>query len=567
MYMDYTNNQKATPMSRYSTLLQWSLLALFSTLLFLGALFAHVAHAQQEPQVVSMNINMQINPAGELEVTENITYDFGTQEQSGFMRKLPGDFSSLSQITVSNVSRDGLSEEYQIERGERYTRIIIGQSDIELAGQHDYSISYSVPGAVTSNDGQSTLRWPLIVDSGLPASNIIATLSVPPEAVISATCQLGSSGPQCPVEKTDNGLRAQVDRVSENSRLTLTATLEAGTVASGQASGYGLERIVALGALALASLLFLIGFVVVTYRRFWLPRTDKPATTPPSQRIEPLFVGKIIDGKLHGSDLAGALVQLARQGAVQITHKDEKSLSDEAAGYSGLEIKLTSGPGWKTKQLTRMLLAAVFGKEAERGATKRLSQLVNSSTLQDKMPRLEQAIEKQLMDMGVISFVYRRWRFWFGAAAVLAIIAGLTISGTWLWWAFMVGVGNLIVAILWPIRTRQGQHLRKKLRQFGWYLQANSEGRAYEPELNKPIAEDFLRWLPFAVSFGVEREWASQFRKAHLELPHWHKRNTEDIDAPPALLLARDLRSLRSVAETWETSSFSAPSRINTLEK
>lgn len=176
--------------------------------------------------VLSADISGEVTESGQLLVTERIQYDLGPQKQTGFVRRLqaPSDGS----ITIDSVARDGLEEAYRTTRAGKSLRVITGDPDIAISGEHTYTIRYSVDGAVQSGSSGQQVVWPVIRAGNVTAENITITLSAP-ERVSSAVCSFGTQS-GCPVDRTDSGIRAAIDELPSNQSVVVRADLPAGAV-------------------------------------------------------------------------------------------------------------------------------------------------------------------------------------------------------------------------------------------------------------------------------------------------------------------------------------------------
>ena len=84
-----------------------------------------------------------------------------------------------------------------------------------------------------------------------------------------------------------------------------------------------------------------------------------------------------------------------------------------------------------------------------------------------------------------------------------------------------VVIASLVVVHLsdtMPRRTSKGRKALENWLAFRKYLSEYSEPVGYEQ-----VQQDvFLKYLPYAVVLGVERQWAEHFTKAPIQVPEWY---------------------------------------------
>jgi hypothetical protein len=111
------------------------------------------AQAQTAEQILDYAVDLRIEPAGTLLVTERIDYDFGAEERHGILRDLPVRFryddryDRVYPVDVLRVSGSrGTPAGYKLEDVDNSLRIRIGDPDQTITGRHGYAIVYRVEG-------------------------------------------------------------------------------------------------------------------------------------------------------------------------------------------------------------------------------------------------------------------------------------------------------------------------------------------------------------------------------------------------------------------------------------
>ena len=120
------------------------------------------------------------------------------------------------------------------------------------------------------------------------------------------------------------------------------------------------------------------------------------------------------------------------------------------------------------------------------------------------------------------------------AAVVWVAISALFLRGVastaiWLGLSLAVsGVAFVAVSRVMPVRTRKGAEARMRLNAFRRYL-ANIE--KYTDV--KTATDQFTRYLPYAIAFGLERSWVNKFAATSAVAPAWYVPRADRWQMPP----------------------------------
>lgn len=197
----------------------------------LGAVLIPAATTQAQvaqPGIKEMHASAQLTRDGQLEVTERLTYDFGDQPQTGFVRRL--QVPEPGRISVRSVTRDGLEENYRTVRAGRTKRVTVGTEGITVSGKHTYTFSYTVTGVTRSGENTFQFVWPVVAGTDMPAESITINLQLPDSAE-SVSCRIQVRNKGCPVDNTADGFRATADRLKPGDSLVIRAELPESAIA------------------------------------------------------------------------------------------------------------------------------------------------------------------------------------------------------------------------------------------------------------------------------------------------------------------------------------------------
>jgi len=124
------------------------------------------ASAQNNAErITSYDARIVIEHNGSILVTEQITYDFGTDQRHGIFRVIPvqfrynGRYDRIYPIDVRSVWSDAPNPEYSVDSNGSSISIKIGNPDQTVTGVHWYQITYLVRGGLNAFADHDELYW------------------------------------------------------------------------------------------------------------------------------------------------------------------------------------------------------------------------------------------------------------------------------------------------------------------------------------------------------------------------------------------------------------------------
>ena len=282
--------------------------------------------------------------------------------------------------------------------------------------------------------------------------------------------------------------------------------------------------------LGLLGLLFPIAGFVGLYLLWYTRGRDVPVgivadylAEPPSD-LPPGLVGTLVDEKADMKDIVATIVDLARRGVINITEEAEP-------GFLGIGTQrdflfLLQDHGEVLRSYEKTLLRKFFGHTRKQmrlsdlkdkfytAIPKMRSQMYKEVVKERLFPRNPQQVRGVYVGIGVaVVFV----------AIVLAVVGGvlgLTYSeaavcpGVGL---FFVGLGTIVLGVVMPRKSSEGALEAAKWRAFERYM---ADIDKYT-ELAR-AREIFDQYLPYAIAFGLERQWVSKFTTVDTPVPTWY---------------------------------------------
>ncbi len=245
----------------------------------------------------------------------------------------------------------------------------------------------------------------------------------------------------------------------------------------------------------------------------------------PPAGITPGVAGTLVDEQADLRDVIATLVDLARRGIVVM---EEQGKPNRAGLLTGRDWVFSRGPefGSALAPHEQKLIEAL-------GLTQKDS--VSLSAMRNrfytKIPGINDALYSQLVAGGYYQRRPDQVRGAYASLAstlmVLTFVVGclaLTVLVDLADTAILLPIGLavttlafLIVSGQMPVRTRKGAEARMRLEAFKRYLQN------IEKYTNVQAAtEQFEKYLPYAIAFGLDRTWISKFAAVDTPAPTWY---------------------------------------------
>lgn len=507
--------------------------------LLLAAFFASTALAGKTYHAERFDIQLDLQPGGNMLVTETVVFRFEGGPFTYAFREISAN--RTDGLTFLEASMDGVSlllgtgpGQVEVQPGDplKVTWHFAPVSD----SSHTFVVRYRVGGVVSTGEAD-TLRWYVIPpDHGYSIDQATVWLNYPAQVEPLEAPSLDRSFDSAP---TDSGFRLTTAGIAENESVILTVRFPGGSLTTAapawqareQATSAAARRAVPIGLLSGVATLLLGGLGLFAYLRADQRQLNLPEVsllpTPPDDRLPPAVAGKLIGQEVFSP--VGALFDLAQRGVLEI--REEK-------GWLGTKKFIV-----ERKQMGDLLppheqgmLEAIFKVgETQVEMNKITSRLYSKKRL--FYDRLEQElIERGWLDparkqkktalsvIGLLS-IFLGMMLFIGAAiasgALLTVNPSLAQFGAALagmsGGLFILSVLLTIYAGIYSPLTPAGEEQKIRWKSFRTYLE--QVGRGLEPAVRP---DTFERYLAFAAAFGLGETWARAFQKlGGAPLPVW----------------------------------------------
>ncbi len=526
-----------------------------------------------------------------LKVSENIVAEFPNYDQNhGILRALPQTYQNedLDLIVNSVKNSQGQDLEYSSYK-ENYNLVLrIGSADKYVRGEQTYIIDYSMRNVIRFFGGHDELYWNVNGNQWeQPILSTSATIRMPTEIATrrrsEVRCYVGeykSTSTDCNISSNDqdnHSLTFSSENLRPNENMSFVIGLEKGTFAPDYQAIRQKQMVnIVAGVLAigLPALVLLLAF-----SKWYKHGRDDPGrgvivpqyVTP--KDFDPVLSQTLINDRFANSSISAAIIDLAVNKFIAI-HVEEKKgmLWSKSTKY---ELELLQIPEKQTLS-EKAVVDMLFSGNVSVGEKVSMSSLANK--LYKDVVTLRNDTYTQLTDLGYFKHnpekIKTKYKiigifmlvFSFGLIFLIeplgrngVLAVGLLIG---------LGISGVIVAVMsryMPAKTAKGVEMKDYLLGLRDYIKLSEAERLkflQSPEGVKQYGGSndtktqiklFEKLLPYAMIFGLEKEWAKQFENIYSEPPDWYRGNMTGFNSA---YLASSLGNFTSTSST----SFSPPS-------
>ena len=530
--------------------LGWLVAVVFGVLVPAGPARAQGFVFESTPR---FDVDIVIQPSGDLRVTETIVQEFGSTPRHGIFRYIPNrlrydeEYDRVYPIDLVSVTAlpPGTPDDVETKDENGNFVIRIGDPDTEITGRHTYEIVYTVQGAMNGFADHDELFWNAIGNQWEQDIGQMNVRVTGPAKITRVACFQGVFGStlRCDSDKIIKGGDAvfQQSNLPAFQAMSVVIALPRGTVASTAPildERWSLDKAFSRTPTTVgggAGLLVLIagGFGWLVWRRGrdvryrgsqvdqvmggapdaetqavpLLERGTSVVEFEPPEGLRPGQIGTLVDEVANTLDVSATIVDLAVRKYLVIEEIPKTWLLGKAdwnlrrlpepAGDDLLpyESKLLNGLFEDGDQVE---LSALRKKFAER-LQKVKDALYNDMVKRKWFLRRPDKVRQTWVVIGVLAL-----SFGITVTILLAYFTKLGILGI----PFVIGgILLLIGANRMPARTAKGTAMTRRVKGFQVVIE---KAEAY---MSKWAEQEnvFTRLLPFAVVFGVTDKWAKAF--------------------------------------------------------
>lgn len=488
------------------------------------------AFAQGNESITSFTVDATVEPNRMLTVTETIGYDFGSAERHGIFREIPVTYERSGatyrlRLTVTEVTMDGEAVPWKITDRSPLT-IKIGDPDITITGRHVYRITYYTDRALNFFEGEGELYWNVTGNGWeVPIQNAAITVHGPAGFVATDTATVcfvgpyGSTEQGCRVQAADETVSLTSERaLRPGEGMTVAVRFPAGLIAEPTVQ----DRISQLVRDNWTLAIPLVVFVAMFWQWWTRGREPKGKGTvvphyAPPRGMSPAEMVSLRNQQVPTQAVTATLLDLARRGYLKVIFGEEKGLLKKTQTYTFVKQK-------EADSALSDAEAALFSGLFREGDEVALEDLKGS--FYKDIALFKTAVMAQLQARHFFTGSPARVRgmyFSIAGALLFGSFWFLAMFATPLTFVMML-ISSAFIAVFgyfMPQKTKEGAVVLEEVLGFKWFLSVTESDRLkfHNAPVLKP--EQFHAFLPSAIAFGVETEWAEQFKGVDVPPPEY----------------------------------------------
>ncbi|MDD5639550.1 MAG: DUF2207 domain-containing protein [Candidatus Pacebacteria bacterium] len=507
---------------------------LFNLIVFCGVVFAFNANAEE---ISNYQVDIQVNQDATVNIKENILYDFENEQRHGIIRAIPYQYKNSAgnfNLRYENFSvKDENNNDYNfsISFEDKNYKVKIGDEDILVTGQKNYIINYTVKRAIGYFENHDELYWNAIGNEWtVPIKK--ASINMNGFGINNVKCFYGDYGSQneCAVMQVKNIYESTSENLDAGSGVTIAMSFNKGVIYEPTQSEKIIEFIKDNWIVAIPFLVFIFLF----YWWFKYGRDPKGkgiiiAQYSPLPELSPLESKAVMDETVDTQKIASEIIFLAIKKYLIIEKTTEKKLGIfDSDDYVFKKLK---EPDSNLTEFQNKLMVELFSdkdgkiiQEIALSSIKEHPQSMATFTTSEGPNMIYQKLtdEKYFPNNPQtvrISYIIAGCLITFFSFIPLVInpffgwinIAAIAISG------IMV----IIFGLVMPRKTMKGVTAKEYMLGLQKYISVAEAERIKFHNAPEKNPKHFEELLPYAIMFGLEKEWAKKFEGLNYN-PSWY---------------------------------------------
>jgi uncharacterized membrane protein YgcG len=514
--------------------------------------------------IPDFHVDATLDSNRELSITERIDYDFGETERHGIYRLIPERYSRDGgrfdlRLDIGQSTQDGKFATQEISRDGDNRRIRLGDADTTITGEHAYTILYKTTRAINDfpADHERELYWNVTGNGWqVPINKASIRLELPaaPTKTICFVGVYGSTEESCEIKKQDRVLIVSATRPLEAGEgLTIAVRLPESSMRE-ISSSERFSDFISDNLWLFTPILVFIGMFIFWWKRGRDPRGrgtviaeyEEPEKLPPALQIS------LLEQQVPAKAVTATLLDLARRGYAKLRFEGDPN----EGGWFKPKAKMFYE---KLRQQDDQLLT--YEKTILNGVFSTGESIDLSERHEGFWQSLQSArkeIFEELKARGLFGADPTAVRgLWIVAAVVIGVL-GFFLTDLFGDLFIVSGILSALIVLVFgwqmPRMTKNGAVMSERILGFKKFLSVTEKARLEFTDAPAKRPEQFARFLPAAVAFGVEEKWADQFKNLQVPKPSYVDGN---VSSWSAVNYAHAMESFHSQSAS---SMYSAPS-------
>lgn len=243
---------------------------------------------------------------------------------------------------------------------------------------------------------------------------------------------------------------------------------------------------------------------------------------PPTD-LSPMMVGVLSHGRIRSKDLLASIIDLANKGYLGIEDKDGMMLV--------YKRQIKDQNFWsQLKPFEQSIIVEMFGRRSTISTDQKIKEKESKELFSQRITKIYQQVYDEATQLGLFvgnpgtfHFKYKLYAiliFFFGLAGFLyGVFFGADPKFALILWASTMALGlvEIYFSLHITAKSAQGKNELNQWLAFRNYLSLGNRAGLKESQQNA-----FENYLPFAIAFDVEMEWAGRFTRVDFKKPLWY---------------------------------------------
>lgn len=517
-----------------------------------------------------------------LKVKEQIIAVFPQYDQNhGILRAIPKTYKGNSlDLNIKSVTDEkGRQYKYTTSTNNENLVLKIGDPVSYARGPTVYNIEYSLNNVVSFPGDQPELYWDVNGDQwpqtfGSVEARVHVPSSIAEKLKTDKRCfagEYGSTASNCEIseQKLDDEtvVTFKTGQLGKNQTLSFVMGFDVGTFQPDKIAA--LIAVIIFFGIILGVLLPPLIAGIFIYRRWRKTGRDPkgkgviiPQYLAP-KNMDSILADFVLNEKLQQKTISAAITELAATKYLSIYEVKKGGFISKKTEY---ELELIKPKHDSSPQL-QAIIDMIFGDNPKAGD--KVNPKDNKDTHYKKVKELDKTAGARSAEQGFFVVDPNKARKMYLTPGAVVLVVGFVLLFTGV--GIPLGIGLIIAGVIvlvgsgtMPARTQAGVEMRDYLKGLKEYIKlAEVERIKYlqSPEGVKQYGSEkdgktkiklFEKLLPYAMLFGLEKEWADEFKDIYQEPPDWYHGNWSTFNT---VYLASSLSSFSAVNST----SFAPP--------
>lgn len=532
-----------------------------------GAIFSTPVWASD--LIRAFHVDASLSPTGEYVVHEQLDYDVGLEERHGIYRVIPrvakiGWWREVMGLTFKEAKMEGRTTPWEASYGLTNAKLKIGDQELTFTGVRTFDFDYEIHRVIRTFEDYQELYWNVTGNAWeAPISQATFSVSAPtrPLKVVCYTGPVGSMSNDCQVSIEGTHVEVRLVKPLElQEGLTVVIAYPQGTFAL---PSFTLKERLLNAFYAAIEWLWIVLPILATLFSFWYwwrrgrelrGRGTVIAHYEPPVGLRPAQMEMLIQQAVSHRMISATILDLARRGFLKVVFPEKMEKSFFKGTVSGISLKKLCDPDATFLPFEKILFEGLFSsgeevrpedlKEVFYPTVAEVNRELMKSVVEAKMFEKDPNRVRTIWVFGAAFWVFVTFVFMFSVQDIRYLV---TLVGA---------IPIFLFGYHMPRLSKLGAERLEEIKGFKHFLAVTEKERLAFHDAPEKTPEQFSLFLPAALAFGIEKNWAGQFASLGMIHPDYIQGGSASVWSSSLGVSS----GLSSFSQTLSSSAFSAPS-------